>query len=65
MAYWHQKITLGDLIDQATRVFRGPGSDSKEALYYQGQRWSFAQLKADVDRCAKGLMGLGVQPGTR
>ena len=65
MADWYQKITMGDLIDQAARAFRGPGFTSKEALYYQGRRWTFAQLKDDVDRCAKGLMGLGVQSGDK
>ena len=60
MPDWYEKTTIGDLIDRAARVF-GP----REALYYEGKRWSFAQLKEDVDHCARGLISLGIQPGEK
>jgi fatty-acyl-CoA synthase len=36
-----------------------------EALCFKGRRWSFRELAEDVDRAAKGLIGLGIQPGER
>ena len=60
MADWYEKTGIGDLVDRAARLF-GPS----EALYYQGARWTFNQLKDDVDRCARALIGLGVQPGEK
>ena len=45
----------------------GPRNDSAPVrhLYYEGQRWSFADLKAETDRVAKGLLALGIQPGEK
>jgi len=60
MAEWYEKAPIGALIDGAARVF-----GAKEALYFEGHRWTFAQLKEDVDRIARGLMSLGVQPGEK
>ncbi len=60
MADWYEKTGIGDLVDRAARLF-----GSSEALYYEGQRWTFDQLKDDVDRCARALIGLGVQPGEK
>ncbi len=60
MSDWYEKTGIGDLVDRAARLF-GPS----EALYYEGQRWTFEQLKDDVDRCARALMGLGIQPGEK
>jgi fatty-acyl-CoA synthase len=60
MADWYEKTPIGALVDRAARLF-GP----KEALSFGGCRWTFAQLKEDVDRTAKGLIGLGVQPGEK
>jgi len=53
-----EKTTLGELVDSAARRF-----GTNEALYYQGRRWSFSELKEDVDRAARRLIKLGVQPG--
>lgn len=60
MGEWFEKITLGALIDQARDRF-----GSREALYYEGRRWSFADLKAEADRAAQGLIALDVQPGEK
>jgi fatty-acyl-CoA synthase len=57
MGGWFEKIALGDLLDQAAARF-----GSREVVYYEGQRWSFADLKRETDRVAKGLLALGIQP---
>ncbi len=60
MADWIEKITLGDLVDEAARRF-----GSREALYFEGQRWTFNQLQEDINRAARGLLQLGIQPGEK
>ena len=60
MADWFEKITLGALVDQAARRY-GP----REALYLQGARWTFGELREDVNRVARGLIYLGVRPGEK
>jgi fatty-acyl-CoA synthase len=60
MAEWFQKTTLGTLVDDAAKQF-GP----REALCFQGQRWSFSQFQEDVDQAARGLIHLGIQPGEK
>ncbi|MGH7332128.1 MAG: class I adenylate-forming enzyme family protein [Candidatus Rokuibacteriota bacterium] len=37
----------------------------REALVFEGRRFSFRQLAAEVDRLAKGLIQLGVAPGEK
>src|SRR5215831_20277674 len=51
---------LGDLPVQAAARW-----GDREALTFQGQRVSFRQLAADIDRAAKGLIQLGVGPGEK
>jgi len=58
MGEWFEKKTLGALLDEAARCW-GP----REALYYEGRRWSFAQLQADIDDTARALIHLGILPG--
>ena len=58
MSHWYEKTAICSLVDNAAERF-GP----KEALYFEGKRWTFAQIKEDVDRCARGLIQLGVKPG--
>ncbi len=53
-------LRLGDLPVQAARRW-----GEREALCFEGRRWSFAELAAEVDRCAKGLIAIGVAPGER
>ena len=60
MAEWFKKTTLGALVDHAARRF-GP----REALYFQGKRWTFSQLREEVDRAARALIDAGVQPGEK
>src|SRR5437667_828854 len=60
MGDWFPKQALGSLPERATERW-----GAREALYFKGQRWSFAELSAGIDRLAHGLIGLGVRPGER
>ncbi|MBW2285598.1 MAG: AMP-binding protein, partial [Deltaproteobacteria bacterium] len=60
MTDWFQKATIGSLPDEAAGKY-----GEREALYFKGQRWNFAQLAQDVDRAAKGLVHLGIEPGEK
>lgn len=60
MADWFEKLTIGSLPDRAAKKFGG-----REGLYFEGNRWNFGQLAQDVNRAAKGLIQLGVQPGEK
>jgi non-ribosomal peptide synthetase component E (peptide arylation enzyme) len=51
MGEWFEKKTLGTLLEEAARRW-GP----REALFYEGQRWSFAHLQAEVDGTARAMM---------
>src|SRR5215468_614868 len=60
MGDWFPKQTLGSLPERAAARW-----GAREALYFKGRRWSFAELSAGIDRLARGLIGLGVEPGER
>src|SRR2546426_6953774 len=60
MGDWFPKQTLGSLPERAARRW-----GTREALYFKGRRWSFAELSARVDRLARGLIGLRVAPGDK
>jgi fatty-acyl-CoA synthase len=60
MGDWFPKQTLGSLPERAARRW-----GAREALYFKGRRWSFADLSRGVDRLARGLLALGVQPGEK
>jgi fatty-acyl-CoA synthase len=60
MSDWFEKVTMGTLVDRAAARF-----GAREALCYEGRRWSFADLKRETDRVAKGLLALGIQPGEK
>ncbi|MBM3226588.1 MAG: AMP-binding protein [Candidatus Tectomicrobia bacterium] len=60
MRDWYEKKTLGALLDEAAARW-----GTREALTYEGQRWSFAALQTAVDRTARALLHLGIQPGDR
>src|SRR5689334_13125288 len=55
---WFRKRTLGELPAEAAR--RWP---EREALWFEGRRWTWREFDAEVDRVAKGLIGLGVEAG--
>ena len=55
MSEWFPKQTLGSLTDRAAEKW-----GAREALVFGERRWTFDQLKADVDQAAKGLISVGV-----
>jgi len=60
MGEWYMKQTIGLLPERAARQW-GP----REALAFQGRRWTFAEMHARVDAVAKGLLSLGIAPGDK
>src|SRR5262245_13001984 len=54
--------TIGEMFDQIAAQY-----PEHEALivHHQGLRYSYGQLQAEVDRCARALMALGLQQGER
>jgi fatty-acyl-CoA synthase len=60
MGDWYEKQTMGLLPERAAQRWGG-----REALAFQGKRWSFAELHARVDAVAKGLLALGIAPGDK
>ncbi|WP_026239535.1 AMP-binding protein [Parafrankia discariae] len=54
--------TIGDNLDRTVRTF-----GERDALVDRatGRRWTYAELGADVDALALGLLGLGIVPGDR
>jgi fatty-acyl-CoA synthase len=60
MGDWYEKQTIGGLPERAAERW-----GAREALAFQGRRWTFADLRADVDAAAKGLIALGIAPGDR
>jgi fatty-acyl-CoA synthase len=57
---WFPKYPLGSMPERAAGRW-----GTREALAFQGRRWTFADLSAGVDRLARGLIGLGVAPGEK
>ncbi len=60
MGEWYKKQTFGLLPAEAARRW-----GDREALYFKDRRWTFAEFADEVDRVAKGLIALGVQPGEK
>ena len=54
--------TIGEMFDEIVAQY-----PDQEALVvrHQGLRYTYRQLQAEVDRCARGLMALGLQKGER
>src|SRR5688572_15117768 len=55
-------LTIGDMFDQIVAQY-----PDHEALVvrHEGLRLTYRQLQEAVDRCARGLMALGLQQGDR
>ena len=60
MADRYDTQTLGRLPQRAAERW-----GSREALAFQGRRWTFDEIHARVDRVAKGLLELGIAPGDK
>ena len=58
MTDWYPKKRFGDLPREMARRF-----PNREALVFRDERYTFAELKAEIDRAAKALMALGVERG--
>src|SRR5437868_3909365 len=54
--------TIGDLFDEMAAQYA-----DRDALIsvFEGQRWSYAAMREEVDQVARALMALGVQKGDR
>jgi fatty-acyl-CoA synthase len=52
--------TIGDMFDETVEKYA-----DKEALRFQGQGQTYAELQNKVNNLAKGLIKLGVEPGER
>ena len=59
-AHWGARLTLGELPAAAARRF-----GDREALAFRGRRYSFREIDAEVDRLARGLIAVGVEPGEK
>lgn len=55
---WFEKLTFGDLIDRAAARW-----GEREGLTFEGRRWSFRELRSEVERAAKALIAAGVAAG--
>lgn len=55
-------ITIGDMFDGIANQY-----SENEALivHHQGIRWTYKELKEQVDTCAKGLLAIGLRKGDR
>ena len=60
MGEWFERVALGSLPARAARRF-----GAREALVFEGRRWTFEELDRDVDRAARGLLAAGVSPGEK
>jgi len=58
MGEWFEKLKFGDLPALARERY-----GDREALCYSDQRWTYAEFDVEVDRVARGLIALGVEPG--
>ena len=58
MGDWFEKLKFGDLPALARQRY-----GEREALSFEGRRWSYAEFDAEVDRVARGLIGIGVEHG--
>jgi len=57
---WIEGLTIGQTLAKTAKKF-----PDRDALVFPSldQRWTFAQLMADVDRAARGLLALGIKRG--
>ncbi len=55
-------LTIGDMFD---RIAERHGDNEAVVSRHQGLRYTYRQLRDEVDRCARALIGLGVEKGQR
>ena len=54
--------TIGDYLDDICQ--RYPDNEAL-VVRHQGVRWTYSELKREIDRLATGLLALGIEPGDR
>ncbi|MEJ8567948.1 AMP-binding protein [Elongatibacter sediminis] len=54
--------TIGHVLNEAVSAY--PDNDALVSLH-QGLRYSYREFAAEVDRCARALIAIGLQPGDR
>lgn len=52
--------TLGDLSNLTTERF-----GDREFMSFEGQRWTYSETQTEIDRAARGLIALGIEPGEK
>lgn len=57
---WYRRRTLGQVVDEAATRH-----GAREALVFEDRRWTWQEFKRETDAVAKGLLGIGVEPGER
>ena len=57
-AMWFEKMTFGQLVNRAAERW-----GDREALRFEGRRWSFSQFRDEADRAARALISAGIEPG--
>ena len=55
-------ITIGDRFDQMAERY---ADNEALVVHHQNIRWTYSQLKRQVDDCARALMAIGLQKGER
>lgn len=55
-------ITIGDMFDQVAEKY--PNNEAL-VVHHQNIRWTYQQLKEQVDNCARAFMAIGLQKGDR
>ena len=60
MKEWFNKRRLGDLIDDAAARW-----GEREALVFKDRCWSWIDYAGEIDRAAKALIALGIEPGEK
>jgi len=58
MPEWYEKRTFGSLVNTMSEKF-----GDREALVFKDERYTFNEVKTEVDRVAKGLMANGIESG--
>ena len=58
MPEWFEKHTFAELLDKAAMEW-----GDREALFHEGSRYTFSDLKTEVDAVARGLMAIGITAG--
>jgi fatty-acyl-CoA synthase len=60
------ETTIGDMLDRQSEAFADrPALIFDDAPFGAPVHWTYAELRSEVDRLARGLMALGIEHGTR